>query len=114
MRRTNLHRPRVPFRDVFPHGSWYAVGMRTKLLVCVCVSMLSLVACKRGLESKDCVDYFAKNEACAAKAPKIKGDVMRQTASVTKANFEKNASATAVQQSCKIMLEALSNDPDCK
>lgn len=86
-----------------------------KLFVSLGVALLTLSACgKAGLESKDCKDYFATTEACAAKAPKIKADTLRQSAAVSKANFEKNSNGLAVQQSCKVMLEALKNDPDCK
>ena len=39
---------------------------------------------------------------------------MRQTAATSKANFEKNSSAMAVSESCKVLLQALESDPDCK
>lgn len=80
------------------------------------VALFGLVHCgKRGLESKPCVDYFAKTEACAAKTTNtVKADVLRQTAAVSKANFEKNANPMAVSKSCELMLEQLERDPDCK
>lgn len=78
------------------------------------LSLVLVSACgKRGLESKACVDYFAKTEACAAKAPKIKGDALRQGAEVSKQNFEKNMNPMAVEKSCEMMLDTLEKDPDC-
>ncbi len=78
------------------------------------IAVTGLVACNSGLKSKECVAYFEKNEACAAKATnKIKADAMRKTAEVSKANFEKNANPMAVSKSCELMLEQLEKDPDC-
>lgn len=90
---------------------------RTTKLVCITVlsALVGLVACgKRGLESEACTNYFAKNEACAAKAPKLKGDILRKTASTSKENFAKNSNPMAVEESCKAMMPSLDNDPDCK
>ena len=71
------------------------------ILALTLTSLFSIVACgKRGLESKACVDYFAKTEACAAKAPPIKGDALRQAASVSKQNFEKNLNPMAAWKTC--------------
>jgi hypothetical protein len=88
--------------------------MRTIIVVGATVVMLALAGCNSGLKSEECVQYFAKNEACAAKAPKIKAEILRKTASVSKENFEKNSNPMAVSQSCKALLQAVENDPDCK
>ncbi len=81
----------------------------------VMVAVVGSVGCsKAGLESQECKDYFAKVEACAAKAPPVKADAMRKTAEVSKANFEKNANPLAVKKSCEVMLDTLNKDPDCK
>lgn len=78
------------------------------------IASSTLFACKSGLKSQACVDFFAKTEACAAKAPPIKADSLRKSAAVSKENFEKNSNPMAVEQSCKLMLETLEKDPDCK
>ncbi|MCW5837572.1 MAG: hypothetical protein KIS78_34585 [Labilithrix sp.] len=78
------------------------------------VLLIGLLGCKSGIKSEACVEYFAKNEACAAKAPQLKGDILRKTAATSKENFEKNSNPMAVSESCKAMLQALENDPDCK
>ncbi|MCL2724433.1 MAG: hypothetical protein FWD69_08350 [Polyangiaceae bacterium] len=89
--------------------------MRTKIIVVsVCIAMFSLVACSRGTESKECVDYFAKVEACAAKASPMKADILRKSAALTKEGFGKNPNPMAIRESCKMMMETLKNDPDCK
>lgn len=81
----------------------------------VAVVAVGVTGCsKAGIESEECENYFAKVEACAAKAPKIKADALRKTAEVSKANFEKNSNPLAVKKSCEAMLESLNNDPDCK
>jgi len=83
--------------------------------VLVLAAFLGLAACNSGLKSKECVAYFEKNEACAAKMTnKIKADAMRQTAAVSKANFEKNSNPMAVSKSCELMLQQLNSDPDCR
>lgn len=84
------------------------------LIVAALVALLAF-GCKSGLKSKECVAYFEKNEACAAKMTnKIKADAMRKTAEVSKENFEKNANPVAVSKSCELMLEQLEKDPDCQ
>jgi len=88
--------------------------MRTPVLVLAVVSAFLVLACKSGLKSQACVDFFEKTEACAAKAPPIKAEMLRKSAAVSKENFEKNANPIAVEQSCKMMLETLEKDPDCK
>ena len=88
--------------------------MRTHCAL-VLVAVVGTLGCsKAGLESQECKDYFAKVEACAAKAPAIKADALRKTADVSEANFEKNANPLAVKKSCEMMLDTLNNDPDCK
>lgn len=88
--------------------------MKTAVIL-VSVGVLGgLLGCKSGLKSEACVEYFAKNEACAAKAPAIKASTMRKIAATSKENFEKNSNPMAVSESCKAMLQALENDPDCK
>jgi hypothetical protein len=88
--------------------------MRTSVLVIATVGLCGLHGCKSGLKSQACVDFFAKTEECAVKASPAKGDALRKSAEVSKANFEKNANPIAVEQSCKLMLEALEKDPECK
>jgi hypothetical protein len=88
--------------------------MRTSVLVIAVIGSVGLLACKSGLKSQACVDYFAKTEACAAKASPIKAEALRKSAAVSKENFEKNANPMAVEQSCKLMLETLEKDPECK
>ena len=88
--------------------------MRTKLIVTIGIVMFSLAACKGGGGSKECDDYFAKVEACAAKASPMKAEILRKMAATAKEGFEKNINPAAVQMSCKSMLETLSADPDCK
>jgi len=79
------------------------------------LAVIGTLGCsKAGLESQECKDYFAKVEACAAKAPAIKADALRKTAEVSKANFEKNSNPLAVKKSCEVMLDTLNKDPDCK
>jgi hypothetical protein len=89
--------------------------MKSPPLVIAGVVALVALGCKSGLKSKECVAYFEKNEACAAKLTnKVKADAMRKTAEVSKANFEKNANPVAVSKSCELMLEQLEKDPDCQ
>jgi hypothetical protein len=89
--------------------------LRSSLIVTGTALAIGLFACNGGLKSKACVTYFEKNEACAAKTTnKVKADAMRQTAAVSKANFEKNSNAMAVSKSCEMMLQQLESDPDCK
>ncbi len=91
--------------------------MRTSLLVAVSsLLVVCLGACgKRGVSSQACVDYFTKTEACAGKTQnKIKADALRQSAAVSKQNFEKNVNPMAVEESCKVMAQTLASDPDCK
>lgn len=85
------------------------------LLVVSAFLALAQLACNSGLKSKECVAYFEKTEACAAKTTnKIKADAWRQGAAVSKANFEKNSNPMAVSKSCEMMLQQLQSDPDCK
>lgn len=88
--------------------------MRTSVLVLATIGLCGLLACKSGLKSQACADFFAKTEECAAKASPMKADALRKSAEVSKANFEKNSNPIAVEQSCKMMLETLTNDPECK
>lgn len=90
---------------------------RTTKVFCLAglTAIVGLVACgKRGMESEACTTYFAKNEACAAKAPKIKGDVLRATANTSKEGFKANSNPMAIEESCKVLMKTLETDPDCK
>ncbi len=71
-------------------------------------------ACGGGTESQVCKDYFAAVETCAAKAPALKGDILRKMAASSKEGFAKNSNPMAVSESCKAMLTSLQADPDCK
>jgi hypothetical protein len=96
-------------------GAPYPAGMQNLLIVAFALAV-SVMACgKRGVSSKACADYFSKTEACASKTQnKIKADALRQSASVSKQNFEKNMNPMAVEESCKVMAQTLESDPDCK
>jgi hypothetical protein len=91
--------------------------MKTRHVVLVSATALGLglLGCNSGLKSKECVAYFEKTEACAAKTTnKIKADTWRKSAEVSKANFEKNSNPMAVSKSCEMMLQSLQSDPDCR
>jgi len=88
--------------------------MKNTVILGSALLLIGLLGCKSGINSEACVEYFAKNEACAAKAGSPKSDIMRRTAALSKENFEKNPNPMAVSESCKAQLQALENDPDCK
>lgn len=77
-------------------------------------ALISGAACGGGMEGKECKDYFAAVETCAAKAPPLKADILRKMAATSKEGFAKNSNPMAVSESCKAMLTSLQADPDCK
>ncbi len=89
--------------------------MQAKVWMVAVLGMAAMSGCsKAGIESKECTEYFAKVEECAAKAQPMKADILRQTAAASRAGFEKNSNPLAVKKSCELMLENLKADPDCK
>ena len=54
-----------------------------------CLLAFTLSGCGGGTDSKECKAYFAKVEECAKDAPEIKANAWRESAKVSKENFEK-------------------------
>lgn len=89
--------------------------MQANAWMMVVLGVVAMTGCsKAGIESKECTEYFAKVEECAAKAKPMKADILRKTAEASRAGFEKNSNPLAVKKSCELMLENLKSDPDCK
>ena len=76
--------------------------------------LLLASACPGGTESRVCNEYFDRVEACAAKVPAQKAELLRGIAKLTKDGLKNNQNKTGVEDICRDMLDTLGADPDCK
>ena len=76
--------------------------------------LLLATACPGGTESRVCTQYFDRVEACAAKAPPEKAEMLRGLAKFARDGLKDSQNKQGVEDSCRDMLDQLNADPDCK
>jgi hypothetical protein len=74
-----------------------------------------------GIDSPECQEYFEVVKTCSKKAKakgtpagKAKAEAWRESAKLSRENFEKNPSAPAIAAACEAMIAPIRDDADCQ
>ena len=101
-------------------------AMKTRILLVSAVVLATSLACGGmggggGLSSAACVEYFEVVETCSAKAEakgtpagKALAEAWREAAKLSRAEFEKNPNAVAVEMSCQATTPTIRDNPECQ